>query len=207
MSPSQKKAWKSLIAIFVAVGAIGVFIALFKSYHQFVGLFLAVWLLSYFVRVIRQPANYKGYKLFSMFAVLFTLFFGLTVEIWGTENGYWKYLGIEDHISIPYWVPFAWGFSYKVMYKIERIILDTWEMSLAKKVLYVLVLPSLIVPVWGEIVVINLGVWLYNWPYQFFGVPILAAFLLVLFHVGVNTVMYLVCRYFKLPDPVYTKLL
>jgi len=52
-----------------------------------------------------------------------TLSLGLVVEIWGTQNDYWIYLGLPQNIEIPFWVPFAWGLAYKALYKLEQALL------------------------------------------------------------------------------------
>ena len=62
---------------------------------------------------------------------------------------------------------------------------------------------SLIVPALGEMITIYLGVWTYYWEYQILGVPLLALACLVTFHMSIYLVLAVLCRSFKIKDPVF----
>jgi hypothetical protein len=63
---------------------------------------------------------------------------------------------------------------------------------------------SLIIPAFGEIITINLGVWTYYWPYQIFGVPIYAFVCLVFVHMLVYFILSSICKKWKINDIVFS---
>ena len=136
--------------------------------------------------------------------VLSTLLMGWAAEIWGTSNGYWAYHAEGYDHRVPPWVPPAWGLAYVILYRCEQRLVasGTWFDSLGKKLL-VAGLVSLTLPVLGEIIAINLGVWTYAWPYQLWGVPILAIGLLLLLHGAVFVALFTVAHQRRLSDPLF----
>ena len=55
----------------------------------------------------------------------------------------------------------------------------------------------------GEIITINLGVWTYTLPLQLFGVPLLAIFLLILFHTTIFLFFTYLCKKLNIYNPVF----
>ena len=69
--------------------------------------------------------------------------------------------------------------------------------------IFLALLLALILPVFGEIITIYLGVWTYYWPYQIFGVPLYAFICLVFVHMLVYTILHFICRKYKIKDVVF----
>lgn len=177
-------------------------ISYFKSYHYMIGLLFISFILFSFYRSYRKKNSNKAVFWLSTFGVLFTLTMGLIAELWGTANGHWVYLGIPDNVTIPFWVPFAWGLAYKALYRVESILLRYFT-STVQKWIFCVALPAMVFPVIGEIFVIYFGTWRYNWLPQFLGMPLLPVLLLGVFHVSIFYVMCKICQHFAINDPVY----
>ena len=76
--------------------------------------------------------------------------------------------------------------------------------SIAKKNKIVLaIILALILPAFGEVVTIYLGVWTYYWPYQLLGVPLYAFICLVFVHMLVYTLLHFICKKYKINDLVF----
>ena len=128
---------------------------------------------------------------------------GVLCELWGIYFSYWQYHDLPNGREFPFWLPLAWGLAFTYIYKIEKQLFVLTSITGFFGRLSLALLVAMIFPTIGEIITINLGVWTYSWPYQFLGVPLLAIFLLMIFHTGVNFLMTLICRKNRWRDPVF----
>lgn len=197
-----KKTAKAFVYTFVMLFFASSLISYFKYYHYYIGsFFIFLILLSIYRNYKNKELDRAVFKL-TIFGILFTGILGLIVEIWGTSFGHWTYLGVPENTPIPFWVPFAWGLAYKSLYRVEKSLLPYFDTP-AKKWFYAVILPAMILPTIGEIFVINFGTWVYHWHPQYLGMPPLAIFLLVVFHVGIFLAMCKICQIYSIKDPVY----
>jgi len=128
---------------------------------------------------------------------------GAAAEWWGIHQRHWTYHDLSDGRSFPYWLPLAWALSFYYMYRLERQILAHMKPTLIGKfVIFFLV--ALLFPVVGEIVTIALGVWEYHWSWQIAGVPLIAMAYLVALHMSVNGIFLIICRTWRISDPVFS---
>lgn len=181
----------------------GILIGLLHKYD----LLIALLLLSYIVWKLKVEVFKKDHQNYILLiGMISTGIIGVTAENWGIRNRFWTYHDLSDNRFFPYWLPFAWALAFYLMYKIEKLILTyiTPKSLIYKIPIFIIV--SMIFPVLGEIVTINLGVWTYIWPYQFFGVPLIAILLLILLHTFVNAIFLIICNRYKIQDSVFTKL-
>jgi hypothetical protein len=183
-------------------------ISVFKYYHYYIGvLFIGIILLSFYGSYKKGKEDMHVFWL-SVFGFILTLTAGTLIEIWGTSYGYWTYLNLPEHTTIPFWVPFAWGLAYRSLYRLERTLLYHFKFETTiKRWVYCIILPAIILPVIGEAFVIYYETWVYSWQPQIMGVPVLAVVLLGLFHVCVFLIMLKICRIYSINDPVYSKFL
>ncbi|OYU83219.1 MAG: hypothetical protein CFE24_12355 [Flavobacterium sp. BFFFF2] len=204
-NPSLNYTVKALLFVFAKLLAASLLISYFKSEHYAIGsLFLGLILIA-FVRSYRRFADNRAQFWVATFGICITLLLGLMAEIWGTSQGHWQYLAIPNDIAIPFWVPFAWGLSYKTIYSVEKVLLPHFSNGLGKWLVGI-VLPALVLPILGEIIVINNGTWHYTWQPQWLGMPLIPVVLLVVFHVSIVILMCGICKWFSVKDPVYAAL-
>ena len=187
---------------FLLLFCAGVFIGLFRSQDTFVALML------FFVSAAVLFSAYLSMGLQKRFAVfaggmIVAGVLGVTVEIWGTANGYWIYHDLPDGRHLPRWLPFAWALAFAFIYVVERFSIRYLQLNTTRAKVILALLLAAVLPTWGEMVAINAGVWHYTWPAQIFGVPLLAILLLVIFHMGVNTLLSGICRRYHIEDPVF----
>ena len=202
---TKKSSFQFLYTIFMLLFAATI-ISIFKSHHYGIGVFFIFLIIFSFYRSYKKNKEDMPVFWLSVFGLIFTLIGGTLAEIWGTSYGYWTYLNLPDHTTIPFWVPFAWGLAYKSLYRLERALLDYFKFdTLAKRWIYCVVLPAIILPVIGEAFVIYYETWVYSWQPQFMGIPVLAVVLLGLFHVSVFLTMCKICQIYSIKDPVYSK--
>ncbi len=188
---------KNLIKLILA----GCLIGFFHQYDKLVAAFLFSYLVYSLVRAFRQEDKEKWIYLIG---VGITSLLGTLCETWGITNQYWSYHNLDNARQFPYWLPVAWGLAFVVIYRLEKeIILIKNIQSVQSKILLALVI-SMIFPTIGEIVVINLGAWTYYWPLQFFGVPLLAIFLLMVFHTGVNFLLVVLCKQLNIENAAFS---
>lgn len=180
-------------------------ISYFKAYHYHVGFVLLIYMLISLFRSYNKVGENKSVFWLSLFGVFFTAITGSIVEKWGTHNGVWIYLDVPKNVEIPFWVPFAWGLAYKVLYRVERNFIQHFS-SPTKKWFFCVILPALVLPAIGEVFVIYFGTWKYTWQPQYFGLPPIAIISLCVFHVGIVITMCKICQKFSIHDPVYSKL-
>jgi len=188
---------KNTVKLILAGAIIGIF-------HRF-DLWIAGFLMLYLLYSLYGEFKHnEGEKWIYLIGVVLTGFFGVICERWGIDNQYWSYHNLDNNRDFPYWLPLAWGLAFSFIYRIERdIILIKNIQSTSSKVLLALFI-SMVFPTLGEMVVINLGAWTYNWPLQFLGVPLLAIFLLMVFHTGVNFILLIICRKMNINNVVFS---
>lgn len=179
----------------------GAIIGIFHQYDLWVAFFLMTYLVYTLVKKFHQNDKEKWIYLIG---ILLTGTCGVICESWGIYNQYWSYHNLENNREFPYWLPIAWGLAFTFIYRLEKeIILIKNIQSHVKKVGLALFI-SMIFPTIGEMVVINLGAWSYHWPLQFLGVPLLAIFLLMVFHTGVNLLLMFICRQLNIRNVVFS---
>lgn len=111
---------------------------------------------------------------------------GFLTESWGTKNGHWTYHHLHDGQTVPYWVPLAWAIASVMLGKVE-VFLKQSEFrkdkpnALPVRIGYLYML-GMALPLAGESICINLGVWEYHWPLKVLGVPLLALVLIAYTH-------------------------
>ena len=186
---------KALVKLIVA----GVFIGLLKEYDLIIAISLALKVLYNIYREIIKPDDKNWLLLIGM---LLTGFGGIIGEIWGVSNGYWEYHEISG--ELPYWLPFAWMLAFDYLYKVERKLIPFLPNPSQKNKILLAILLSLILPAFGEMITIYLGVWTYYWPYQILGVPLYAFICLVFVHMLVYVLMNAICKRYKIEDIVFT---
>lgn len=183
-----------LTKIIVAGYLIG---ALYK-YDVILGcLLLAKLLHVYYQQLIKS----KTFNWAVLLGTVTTGLIGLIAESWGVDQGHWEYHDIDS--KLPFWLPFAWAYSFYFLYKFEGKVLPLIKNSTPGKRLFFIGLFALIFPSIGEIIPINMGVWSYFWPYQLLGLPALAFFCLLLSHFTVYALLYGIARVFNLKDKVF----
>jgi hypothetical protein len=186
---------KAIIKLCIA----GLLIGLLKSYDLFIALILITKIIHVvYKNIIRSKA--KNWIL--LFGMLLTGLAGMIGENWGVSNAYWEYHEVSR--KLPLWLPFAWMLAFYFLYSIESKLIPYLNYKTMKNKLIIAFWLSLIVPAFGEIITINLGVWTYYWPYQLFGVPIYAFMCLVFVHMIVYGILAFICKKQKINDIVFT---
>ena len=187
---------------FISLLIIGFIIGYF---HKYDFLLLVLLCCIFIYRFYKDTKNtYEKNKIYILLAgTLISGFLGVCAEVWGIENGYWVYYDLSNNRQFPYWLPLAWGLTFMFFYRIEENILEIVKINTLKTKLIMLVVLSAILPTFGEIITIYLGVWTYTWPYQIFGVPLLAIFLLVVFHTSIFFTFTFICKKFNIQNKVF----
>lgn len=185
---------KGILKLIIA----GVFIGYLKEYDFWIAIILAVKILHNIYRDIIKPKSKNWLLLIGM---LLTCFGGIVGETWGVSNGYWEYHEVAG--ELPLWLPFAWMLAFHFLYKLEQNLIPLLRIKSQKNKIFLALLLALILPAFGEIITIYLGVWTYYWPYQLFGVPLYAFVCLVFVHMLVYTILHLVCKKYKIKDIVF----
>lgn len=127
---------------------------------------------------------------------------GMIGENWGVSNSYWEYHKVSR--ELPLWLPFAWILAFYFLYSIESRLIPYLKYKTIKNKLMIAFWLSLLLPAFGEIITINLGVWTYYWPYQVFGVPLYAFMCLVFVHMIVYGILAFICKKKNINDVVFT---
>jgi len=177
----------------------GVIIHLLQSHDVWLMLVLAMSTV-FIVLKKRKSASLNIYFL----GFLISALGGVLAENWGISNGFWKYHGLPDRREFPYWLPFAWGLAFSFLYSFESFYIRTLGIKSLRDKLFLTMLASLVLPVFGEIITVYLGVWTYYGDYKILGVPLYAMGLLVLFHTSTFLLLVIVNSYWKRPDPVFS---
>ena len=186
---------KAIIKLCIA----GFLIGFLKSYDAIIAiiLFLKILHVIYKNIIIAKTKNW-----ILLIGMIVTGFGGMVGENWGVGNNYWEYHEVSK--ELPLWLPFAWMLAFYFLYSIEsRLITFLKNKTISNKLIIAFWL-SLLVPAFGEVITINLGVWTYYWPYQIFGVPLYAFICLVFVHMLVYGILSFICKKWKINDIVFT---
>lgn len=186
---------KAIIKLCIA----GFLIGFLKSYDAIIAiiLFLKILHVIYKNIIIAETKNW-----ILLIGMIVTGFGGMVGENWGVGNNYWEYHEVSK--ELPLWLPFAWMLAFYFLYSIEsRLIAFLTNKTISNKLIIAFWL-SLLVPAFGEVITINLGVWTYYWPYQIFGVPLYAFICLVFVHMLVYGILSFICKKWKINDIVFT---
>ena len=186
---------KAIIKLCIA----GFLIGFLKSYDAIIAiiLFLKILHVIYKNIIIAETKNW-----ILLIGMIVTGFGGMVGENWGVSNNYWEYHEVSK--QLPLWLPFAWMLAFYFLYSIEtRLIAFLKNKTISNKLIIAFWL-SLLVPAFGEVITINLGVWTYYWPYQIFGVPLYAFICLVFVHMLVYGILSFICKKWKINDIVFT---
>lgn len=190
-----KEVLKSLTKLIIA----GVFIGLLKKQDELIACILILKIIHNIYIEIILPKKDKNWVL--IIGMLLTGFGGIVGETWGVANGYWEYHEVTK--SIPLWVPFAWMLAFHFLYKLERNLIPLLEEQTQKNKILLAIILALVLPAFGEVITIQLGVWTYYWPYQIFGVPLYAFLCLLFVHMLVYSILHFICKRYKINDIVY----
>ncbi|OAD45959.1 hypothetical protein [Polaribacter atrinae] len=190
-----KETLKALLKLIIA----GIFIGLLKEYDAIIAGILVLKIVSNIYKEIIQPKTNKNWLL--LIGMLLTGFGGIVGETWGVANGYWEYHEVTR--ELPLWLPFAWMLAFHYLYKLERNLIPLLKEKTQKNKILLAILLALILPAFGEVITIYLGVWTYYWPYQLFGVPLYAFICLVFVHMLVYTLLHFICKKYKINDVVF----
>lgn len=186
---------KALIKLIVA----GVFIGLLKKYDIFIASVLFLKIVHNIYKEILKPKENKNWLM--LIGMLLTGFGGIVGETWGVKNGYWEYHEVSR--ELPLWLPFAWMLAFHYLYKLERNLIPLLSNQTQKNKIILAIILALILPAFGEVITIQLGVWTYYWPYQIFGVPLYAFICLVFVHMLVYTILHALCKKYQFKDVVF----
>lgn len=191
----SKEISKALIKLIIA----GVLIGVLKQYDLIIALLLFLKIIHNIYKEIIKPVADKNWILIP--GMLLTGFGGIVGETWGVSNGYWEYHQVNR--DLPLWLPFAWMLAFHYLYKLEKNLIPYLSKPSQKNKLILAVILALLLPAFGEIITIKLGVWTYYWPYQIFGVPLYAFICLVFVHMLVYSILHLICKKYNINDLVY----
>ena len=188
-----------ILKAFIKLCIAGLLIGLLKSYDLFIALILLIKIIHVVYKnvIISKIKNW-----ILLYGMSLTGLAGMIGENWGVSNAYWEYHKVSR--ELPLWLPFAWMLAFYFLYSIESRLIPYLEYKTIKNKLIIAFWLSLLVPAFGEIITINLGVWTYYWPYQLFGVPLYAFMCLVFVHMIVYGILAFVCKKKKINDVVFT---
>lgn len=194
------KALKSIVFSTLKITTAGVIIGVFHEHDFWVGILLCLYFLMFLYRKIYKSETKNWILLAGM---IITGFLGISAEIWGVSYEYWEYHDLTNNRQLPYWLPFAWMFSFRFIYNLERSLIESYQIKKLSQKTCLAILIAAIFPAFGEVITINLGVWTYSWPYQFLGVPLYAVICLVALHMGINFLLSIWIKKKKINDPVF----
>ena len=190
-----KETLKALLKLIIA----GILIGVLKEYDAIIAGILVLKIIHNVYKEIIQPKTNKNWLL--LIGMLLTGFGGIIGETWGVANGYWEYHEVTR--ELPLWLPFAWMLAFHYLYKLERTLIPLLKEKTQKNKVFLAIILALILPAFGEVITIYLGVWTYYWPYQLFGVPLYAFICLVFVHMLVYTLLHFICKKYKINDVVF----
>jgi len=196
----KKDALKAVAIISLKITIAGLAIGYLHAYDFLLGMLLLTRIL---VLIYTDYIKSSSKNWILLAGMLLTGTLGVLVEIWGVSNGYWEYHDLTNNRQLPYWLPLAWMYAFRFIYKLERQVIAILNLKKLQHKTYLAIFITAVLPVFGEVITINLGVWTYSWPYQFLGVPLYAIICLVVLHMGINFLLSLVVRKKKIYDPVF----
>ena len=199
MITRKKQFFKEILKALAKLIIAGVFIGVLKKYDAIIAVILLLKIFHNSYTEVVKPKTNKNWLL--LIGMLLTGFGGIVGETWGVTNGYWEYHEVAR--ELPLWLPFAWMLAFHYLYKIERNLIPLLTNQSQKNKIILAIILALILPAFGEVITIYLGVWTYYWPYQILGVPLYAFICLVFVHMLVYTILHLVCKKYKINDIVF----
>lgn len=195
-----QKSIKPLLKGTIKISIAGVFIGYLHHFDFWVSLLL----LGYFIYILYKNYYKSDNKNWILLIGMFlTGGLGICAEIWGVHYGYWEYHDLTNNRQLPYWLPLAWMFAFRIIYQLETQLIEVLNLKKISHKIWMAVLITAIFPAYGEIITINLGVWTYSWPYQFLGVPLYAVICLVTLHMGINFLLSLWVKKKGIKDRVF----
>ncbi len=198
MITNKKKFYIEILKAIIKLVIAGVLIGVLKKYDAVIAGILILKIAHNIYKDILKPKEKNWILLVGM---LLTCFGGIVGETWGVTNGYWKYHEVTR--ELPLWLPFAWMLAFHYLYKLERNLIPLLKNKSQKNKIFLALLLALILPAFGEVITIYLGVWTYYWPYQILGVPLYAFICLVFVHMLVYTILHFICKKYKIEDIVF----
>ena len=186
---------KALIKLIIA----GILIGVLKQYDAIIAGLLILKIVHNIYKEIISPKTNKNWML--LIGMLLTGFGGIVGENWGVTNGYWEYHEVTR--KLPLWLPFAWMLAFHYLYKLERNLIPLLSNQTQKNKIILAIVLALILPAFGEVITIYLGVWTYYWPFQILGVPLYAFICLVFVHMLVYTILHFACKKYNIKDIVF----
>jgi hypothetical protein len=186
---------KALLKLIIA----GILIGVLKEQDTLIAGILILKIIHNIYKEIIQPKTNKNWLL--LIGMLLTGFGGILGETWGVTNGYWEYHKVVR--ELPLWLPFAWMLAFHYLYKLERNLIPLLSNKTQKNKIILAIVLALILPAFGEVITIYLGVWTYYWPFQILGVPLYAFICLVFIHMLVYTLLHFACKKYKINDIVF----
>tara|TARA_R110000787_G_scaffold271939_5_gene379227 strand:+ start:4152 stop:4757 length:606 start_codon:yes stop_codon:yes gene_type:complete len=190
---------KEILKAFIKLTIAGFLIGFLKQYDLILAILLVLKIVHVIYKNILKSATKNWILLIGM---ILTGFGGILGEYWGVSNQYWEYHEVAR--ELPLWLPFAWMLAFYFLYRIESGLIPFLKNKTIQNKLIIAFWLSLIIPAFGEVITINMGVWTYYWPYQLFGVPLYAFACLVFVHMLVYTIMSFICKKYKINDIVFT---
>ncbi|TXD57900.1 hypothetical protein ES044_13850 [Polaribacter sp. IC066] len=199
MINNKKRFFTEILKAIIKLIIAGVLIGVLKEYDGVIAVLLMVKIIHNIYKEIIKPKEHKNWLL--LIGMLLTGFGGLVGETWGVANGYWEYHEVTR--KLPLWLPFAWMLAFHYLYKLERNLIPLLTSQTQKNKIILAIILALVLPAFGEVITIYLGVWTYYWPYQLLGVPLYAFVCLVFVHMLVYTILHFVCKKYKIEDVVF----
>lgn len=198
--PQINAALRVLLKNLLKLSIAGVFIGMFHAHDGWVAALLAVYMV---LTVGKKYRNRNEDRHIYLVGLTLSAILGVICELWGIYFGHWTYHDLPSSREFPRWLPFAWGLAFTYLYKLERELILLLTIHRTQDKLLLATVAAMIFPTIGEMITINLGVWTYAWALQILGVPLLAIFLLMVFHTGVNWLMGVICRKLNWHNPVF----
>ena len=188
-----------ILKAFIKLCIAGLLIGLLKSYDLIIALILLIKIIHVIYKnvIISKIKNW-----ILLYGMSLTGLAGMIGENWGVSNSYWEYHKVSR--ELPLWLSFAWILAFYFLYSIESRLIPYLKYKTIKNKLMIAFWLSLLLPAFGEIITINLGVWTYYWPYQVFGVPLYAFMCLVFVHMIVYGILAFICKKKNINDVVFT---
>jgi hypothetical protein len=196
---NKKEFFKEVLKAIIKLIIAGVLIGVLKEYDSVIAVLLVLKIMHNMYKEIIKPKENKNWLL--LIGMLLTGFGGVVGETWGVANGYWEYHQVTR--ALPLWLPFAWMLAFHYLYKLERNLVPLLKNQTQKNKIILAIILALILPAFGEVITIYLGVWTYYWPYQILGVPLYAFICLVFVHMLVYSILHFVCKKYKIEDIVF----
>lgn len=199
MITNKKKFFTEILKALSKLIIAGILIGVLKQYDAILAGILILKIAHNIYKEIILPKSNKNWLLIA--GMLLTGFGGIVGETWGVANGYWEYHKVTR--ELPLWLPFAWMLAFHYLYKLERNLIPLLKKQTQKNKILLAIVLALILPAFGEVITIYLGVWTYYWPYQLLGVPLYAFVCLVFVHMLVYTLLHVICKKYKIEDIVF----